>query len=194
MLMLELDNFLAAFAEWQVQAVPMLAKARAAVDCWALDDFDYRQLKRGLQKSYRKARRLLAVANADPTAENFHAFRMKAKTLWYQLRVLRPVNPIVLDSLIGDLRSLGDLLGRAHDLSFLGERLRSEHGRSEWQREARELLMIIDSSQRELQRDAVELAEHFFAERPRDFGRRVANWLDDWADAAAPSLAQTLAT
>src|SRR5207253_5275561 len=38
-LMLELENFMAAFAEWQTQAVPMLERAHAKIDCWPLDQF-----------------------------------------------------------------------------------------------------------------------------------------------------------
>src|SRR5215831_14382279 len=38
-LALELENFMAAFAEWQTQAVPMLERAHAKIDCWPLDQF-----------------------------------------------------------------------------------------------------------------------------------------------------------
>ena len=93
-----------------------------------------------------------------------------------------------------DLHSLNDLLGRAHDLSFLGERLRSEDQKSEWQRQGHKLLALIEVSQEDLQRGAAELAEHFFAERPRDFGARVASWLKDWENEAAPSLVEELVT
>ena len=117
-----------------------------------------------------------------------------AKTLWYQVRILRPVNPVVLKNLSDDLHSLGDLLGRAHDLSFLGERLRDEDGKSAWQREGHKLLAVIEVSQGDLQRGAAELAEHFFAERPRDFGSRVAGWLKDWEDETSSSLASSLVT
>ena len=101
---------------------------------------------------------------------------------------------MVVKNLGDELRSVGDLLGRAHDLSFLGERLRGEHGKSEWQREGHKLLAVIEISQGDLQRGAAELAERFFAERPRDFGARVASWLDDWATANSPSLAEALVT
>ena len=194
MLTLELENFMAAFAEWQTQAVPLLEKAGSAVDCWALGQFNIEQLSRTVQVSYKRGRKALGTATADPTTENFHEFRTRAKTLWYQLRILRPVNPVVLKSLSDDLHSLGDLLGRAHDLSFLGARLRSEHGKSKWQREGQRLLAVIEVSQSDLQRGAAELAEHFFAERPRDFGCRVTSWLQEWKDKSAHSLAEALVT
>jgi len=194
MLTLELENFIAAFAEWQTQAVPLLEQAASAVDCWALDQFSCKQLRCAVQVGYRRARRGLATATANPTTENFHQFRTGAKTLWYQLRILRPVNPVVLKALSDDLHSLGDLLGRAHDLSFLGTRLRSEHGKSKWQREGQKLLAVIEVSQSDLQRGAAELAEHFFAERPRDFGSRVASWLQEWEGKSSHSVADALVT
>lgn len=192
MLAMELENFMAAFAEWQAQAVPLLERACSAIDHWTLDQFSCKQLCGAVQASYKQARKALARATADPTTENFHVFRTKAKTLWYQLRILRPINPVVLKSLSDDLHSLGDLLGRAHDLSFLGERLRSEHGKSEWQRQGHKLLAVIEVSQSDLQRGAAELAEHFFAERPRDFGSRVMSWLQEWEGKSSPSLAKAL--
>jgi CHAD domain-containing protein len=194
MLMLELENFMAAFAEWQTQAVPMLEQAGSALDHWTLDQFNCTQLACAVQASYKQARQALAEATANPSAENFHSFRTRAKTLWYQLRILRPVNPVVLKSLGDDLRSLADLLGRAHDLSFLGARLRNEHGKSQWQREGHKLLAIIEVSQSDLQRGAAELAQHFFAERPRDFGSRVTSWLQEWEGKSAHSLAEALVT
>jgi CHAD domain-containing protein len=194
MLTLELENFMAAFAEWQTQAVPMLEQTGSAVDRWALDQFDCKQLRRVVQASYKQARKALAKTTANPTPENFHAFRTKAKTLWYHLRILRPVNPVVLKTLSDDLRSLSDLLGRAHDLSFLGARLRSEHGKSKWQREGHRLLAVIEVSQTDLQRGAAELAQHFFAERPSDFGCRIASCLQDWEGKSSHSLAEALVT
>ena len=108
------------------------------------------------------------------------------------MRILRPINPVVLKNLSEDLGSLGNLLGRAHDLNFLGERLRMEDGESLWQREAQKLLTVIETSQSNLQRDAAELGQHFFAERPRDFGARLASWLNAWEGKASPSIAVTI--
>jgi|ERR1700693_729701 len=192
MLMMELENFMAAFAEWQKQAVPMLERAYANVDCWPLDHFNCKQLRRAVQRSYKSARKALACAQASPTAENFHRFRTRAKRLWYELRILRPVNPVVLKNLSDDLDSVASLLGRAHDLSFLGDRLRREERNSQWKREGHKLLAVIEVSQGDFQRGAAELAEHFFAERPRDFGDRVASWLEDWENDASPLIPEEL--
>jgi len=194
MLMLELENFMAAFAEWQTQAVPMLERADASIDCWPLDQFSCKQLRCAVQRTYKGARKALACTEATPTVENFHRFRTRAKRLWYELRILRPINPVVLKNLTDDLRALGSLLGRAHDLSFLGDRLRGGDQKSEWEREGHKLLAVIEVSQEDLQRGAAELAEHFFAERPRDFGSRVADWLENWENKTARPLVEDFVT
>ena len=192
MLQSELENFAAGSAEWKRQAVAMLQYTRANIDHWLLGHFNSTQLCRPVQARYRRARKSLGRATANPTAENFHAFRTEAKTLWYQARILRPINPVVLKNLSEDLGSLGNLLGRAHDLNFLRERLGMEDGESVWQREAQKLLTVIETSESNLQRDAAELGQHFFAERPRDFGARLASWLNAWEGRASPSIAVTV--
>ncbi len=80
MLILDLENFMAAFAEWQTQAVPTLERVGSSVDRWTLDQLNCNQLTRAVQVSYKRARKALAEATANPSAENFHAFRTKAKS------------------------------------------------------------------------------------------------------------------
>jgi CHAD domain-containing protein len=192
MLTLELANFIAAFADWQTQAIPMLESVCHEVDRWPVDQLNCQQLRCAVQQTYRLGRKALAKARATSAAEDFHTFRSEAKQLWYQLRVLRSTNPVVLKNLADELRAVGGLLGRAHDLSFLGDRLDQERGTSRFGREGRQLLALIESSGSDLQRAAAELAERFFAERPRDFGGRIAAWLNDWVNKKPPSLADEL--
>lgn len=189
----ELENFVAAFAEWQSQAVPILERVRDDIDIWAVDQFDLIQIRRSIQGTYKRGRDALAAAKRVGSAESFHHFRKEAKQLWYQLRILRPVNLVVLKTLTDELGSLGDLLGRAHDLDFLAERMRQEPDETTWQREGHQLLAVIEASQSDLQRGAGDLAERFYSERPRDFGARVSAWLDTWAVGDSPSVTDALA-
>jgi CHAD domain-containing protein len=190
MLTLELENFLAAFAEWQGQALPILEQAQAAVDHWPLHGFDARQLCRSVQASYKRARSCLAEARRNSSPECFHSFRAEAKVLAYQLRILRPVNPVVLKNLAEELKAIGDLLGRSHDLTFLGERLRRDDRHSAWGQESHKLLAVLEVSQSDLQRAAADLGARFFAERAREFGSRLATWLDIWTAARSSSVAE----
>ncbi len=191
-LTIELENFVAGFAEWQTQVIPMLEKACAAPDDWSLTHFDCKELRRAVQLSYKQAREALGEAKANPNPETFHELRSKVKTLWYQLRILQPIKGVVLKSLTEELGSLGTLLGRAHDLSFLENRLRDENGRLPWQREGQNLLPVIEMSETDLQTGATELAERFFTEPPREFGKRIAAWFDVWVQTGSKSFAEQL--
>src|SRR5207247_2047013 len=71
MLILELENFMAAFAEWQTQAVPTLEQAASTVDCWTLGQFNCKELRCAVQASYKQARRALAKATANPPPKIF---------------------------------------------------------------------------------------------------------------------------
>ena len=191
MLTLELENFLAAFAEWQTQAIPILKQAELAIDTWTVHQFDTRQLRKAVQSTYKRARRCLNDARKNSSADAFHEFRTEAKILTYQLRIVRPVNQVVLKNLTDELSALGELLGRAHDLTFLADRLQREEDNS-WKREAHKLLAVLEVSQSDLQRAAADLAERFFAERPRDFGQRLDTWLTEWTASKSSSVAEAL--
>lgn len=192
MLVLELENFVAAFAEWQVQAIPILERIASEIEAWPVDHFDCEQLRRVIQRGYKAGRNALAEAKARRTPESFHQFRTATKQLSYQLHIIRPINPVVLENLGSELGVLGNLLGRAHDLSFLGDRLRQEKGHSRVERESHELLAVIEASATDLQRGAADLGERFFSERPRDFGRRLAARLEEWSEVKSQSVAQKL--
>ena len=192
MLTLELQNFVAGFAEWQGQMIPLLQQAQMAIDCWPVHHFDARQLRRAVQASYKNARCSLEEARKHPCPAAFHDFRTDAKVLFYQLRILRPLNPVVLKNLSEELKAVGELLGRAHDLTFLGDRLRRDKEPNGWQKEGHKLLAVLEVSQNDLQRAAGDLAERFFVERPRDFGARLDGWLNEWTAARPTSVAQAL--
>jgi len=194
LLCLELESFLAAFAEWQREIIPMLQQARDAIDEWPVHEFGGPQLVRAVQASYKRARRQLADARKDPAPEVFHDFRAKTKVLFYQLRILRPMQPVVLKKLHQELDAVTELLGRAHDLMFLGERLRQGDDNAAWQRDRHKLVAVIEISENDLQRAARDLAERFFSERPRDFGDRLDTWFNEWTAKRPASVAEALLT
>ena len=189
LLFAELEHFMAAFAGWQKQAAPQLDKLREEIDAWPIENLDCKMLRRAVQRAYKSARDALDCAKAKPTPENFHEFRSEAKRLLYQLRLLRPINPVVIGALIDDLDSVAEVFGRSHDLYFLGERLRRDDGQAE---ETGELVAVIETSEVELQDRGVDLAERFFEERPRVFGHRLGTWLQQWLKGEAPTVADAL--
>lgn len=181
LLAFELDSFLAAFSEWPDEAKERLSQALDRIRAWPLDDLNCKQLRKCVQKTYQRGRKTLKVAIKKPETENLHTFRKRAKELWYQLRILRPLAPAVFRELNDELKTIGEYLGQVHDLAFVAERLSSfgparKHG-------DRILNALVDSREKELERTALALGERFYAERPGQFARRIAGYFSEWETA-----------
>jgi CHAD domain-containing protein len=188
----ELENLLAAFAGWENKAVRLLEQAHRASKKWSRGDYSWRRLRRAVQRTYKNGRKALAMAQAEPSAENIHQLRKQTKLLGYQIRLLRPWNNLVVGGVIEELRQLGHLLGRVHDLVFLGDRLRLERSESHWRKQDDEVLSLIENSKAELQRDGIEIAERFFAERASKFRVHLDEWFKDSHDTRTSSVEEAL--
>ncbi len=181
----ELDSFLAAFSGWQEQASGELRHARAGVAQWHLHKLTRGRICRALRKSYRKGREALKCVEEKGSAKRFHELRKRAKELWYQLRLLRPLEPEVFRELSDELETLGEQLGHAHDLYFVAERLRSIGARN---RGNRALRLLVDSREKELLRSACALGQHFYASTPKKFSAHIAIFFQERQPAKAPQI------
>ena len=192
LLAIELESFQDAYAGWGKSAIPRLERTRDEAKHWRIGDYRSKQLRRAVQCSYKSGRRALAAAKAKPSAAKVHELRKQVKLLGYQLHILRPLNHIVVGAVSEELTELGHLLGRVHDLTFLAERLRRERREEHWGKQDNELLAVIENSEVELQRDGIEMAERFFAERKSKFGAHIDEWIDDWHHAKSESVSEAL--
>jgi len=180
LLSMERESFSAAFAGWRKQAIPELEAAKKRLSAWPLDDTTWKQICSAVAKSYRRGRDALAEVVKKPSPETFHEWRKEVKQLWYQLRLLQPLNRIVLEKIAGDAKTLGELLGLDHDFAFLLARLDKERGDSVLQAEHAALQKLIQKRSRKLQRDATELGRRFYAEPPKAFAKRISIFIKDW--------------
>jgi CHAD domain-containing protein len=181
LLAFELDSFLAAFSEWPEEAKQRLTQALDRIRAWPLDDLRCKQLRKCVRKTYKRGRKALKAAIEKTSTKNLHTFRKRAKELWYQLRILRPLAPAVFRELNDELKTIGQYLGQVHDLAFVAERLSSI--RSARKHGDRILNALIDSREKELERAAIALGERFYAERPRQFARRISQYFSEWETA-----------
>jgi CHAD domain-containing protein len=187
LLAFELDSFLAAFSEWPEEAKQRLTQSLHRIRAWSLDDLNCKQLRKCVQQTYKRGRRALQGAIKKTSTKNLHTFRKRAKELWYQLRVLRPLAPAVFSELNDELKAIGQYLGQVHDLAFVAERLSAigsprKHG-------DRILNALIDSREKDIEQTAIALGERFYAERPRQFARRLARYFSEWELAKVRSAA-----
>jgi CHAD domain-containing protein len=174
LLLLERESFSAAFDGWQSHAIPQLERVKARLMNWPLEGLTWKQICSAVGKIYKRGQRGLAKTIADPVPENFHAWRKRVKDIWYQLRILQPLNRVVLEQIAHDAEVLGELLGREHDLDFLLARLEKESGDEGLANELAQLKRLIGKRCKRLQRDALELGRRFYAEPAKAFAKRVS--------------------
>jgi CHAD domain-containing protein len=173
------------------QALEMLAAARERVERWPLERDGFEALEGGLRRSYRRGRRALRAAQADPTDENLHEWRKRAKDHWYHLRILKAAWPPVMDVLADEAHELSDRLGDDHDLAVLVN-WAHEHATAVDGTEGDEAFdELVRRRRGELQREAFALGAHLYEDKPKGFVRRLGRWWDASARAgreqAAPS-------
>src|SRR6266513_3236397 len=174
LLSLERESFSAAFAGWQKQAIPQLERVETRLLKWPLDGLTWKQICGAVGKIYKRGQRGLAKTIKQPVPENFHAWRKRVKDVWYQLRILQPLNRVVLEKIAADAEILGQLLGREHDFDFLLARLGNERGDETLRHELVELQKLIRKRNKRLRRDALELGRRFYAEPPKGFAKRMS--------------------
>jgi hypothetical protein len=178
LLLLERESFSAAFAGWQTQAIPQLERVEARLLKWPLDGLAWKEICGAVGKIYKRGQRALAKTIDDPEPENFHAWRKRVKDIWYQLRILQPLNRVVLEEMAHDAEILGELLGREHDLDFLLVRLQKESGDEALADELGQLRKLIGKRCKRLRRDALELGRRFYAEPAKAFAKRISIFAD----------------
>jgi CHAD domain-containing protein len=174
LLSLERESFSAAFAGWQKQATPQLERVEARLLKWPLEGLTWKQVCGAVGKIYKRGQRGLAKTINNPEPENFHAWRKRVKDLWYQLRILQPLNRVVLTEMAHDAEVLGELLGREHDLDFLLARLEKEIGDETLRDELAQLEKLIRKRGKRLRTNALELGRRFYAEPAKAFAKRIS--------------------
>ncbi|MGI8904248.1 MAG: CHAD domain-containing protein [Solirubrobacteraceae bacterium] len=160
------------------EVVEELKAARLRIENWSPRRGGWPAISGGLLRSYRRGRKAFERARAQPTSENLHDWRKRAKDLWYHLRLLEAMAPLTMHAHAGEAHRLSDLLGDDHDLSVLAAAVGGVAG--EVPADVDPVLGLIDHRRDELQREAFFLGRRLYAEKPKAFMRRVKRYWRAW--------------
>ena len=144
---------------------------RGRIDAWCVEDAPA-ALRKGLGKTYGRAREALQVVTEDPRAAEFHDLRKRVKYHGFHCRLLRRAWPDEMAARRDVADRLSDLLGDDHDLSVLAETLRDDPGMPP-DAVAVATALIADRSAG-LRARALALAPRLLAEPPGALSRRMA--------------------
>src|SRR5919106_435196 len=124
-----------------------LRRARARVGDWHFEREGLVALAAGFRRIYRRGRRAYRNASQEPSTENLHELRKRAKYLWYAAQIVRAAAP----------KKMKRLARRAEERR---DRLADETA-------AGELAALVERRRAELQREAMVLGRRVFRKKPR---------------------------
>ena len=156
-------------------------EARDRIGDWPLKNSNaYGMLRSGLLKTYKRGRKAMENAYANPSPAAFHEWRKRVKYHRYHLRLLgRAWSPVVLKSWT-EAKKLSDLLGDDHDLAELQRTLlEADHGFGK-NRTVNAFLGLLEQRRRMLQTESYFLGLRIYAEKPKALGRRFQIYWNAW--------------
>lgn len=154
-----------------------MQQARNRAEDWRLETDGFDAFAGGLTDTLRRARKTMAAARAEPTADNLHEWRKSVKYHWYHARLLRNIWPDLMDPHVKAASDLADLLGDHHDLSVLREKLMEAPQRFGAPDAVRSFADVVAKRERAEEKQAFELGGLLLAERARALAER---WQAYW--------------
>jgi CHAD domain-containing protein len=144
----------------------------------------------GLRQTYRQGYHLLmlidTVGPQHVSEETWHGLRKYSKALGYQLRTIRPTWLKPMESLIGSIDEMTELLGQDHDLYLVQERCKManplNHPLNTKSMRDR-FLAKLKRRRTHKKKEALKVARRIFAEKPRHFERRLSTYWNVWRQA-----------
>jgi CHAD domain-containing protein len=157
-----------------------LRRACARVGDWQLEREGLEALAPGFKRIYRGGRRAYRTARQEPSTENLHELRKRAKYLWYAAQIVRAAAPKKMKRIARRAHELSNLIGEDHDLALLAQRANERRDRFADATATRELAALTERRRAALRRDALDLAQRLYRKKPRKVVRQLEN-----SDAAA---------
>jgi CHAD domain-containing protein len=149
--------------------VTELRAARERVAAWTFESDGFGALEPGLRRVYRRGRRRMRAAEAEPSTENLHEWRKRVKDLWHAAQILRPAAPKRMRRLAREAHDLSDRLGDDHDLVVLREYAEAHPEAFEDEASRGALIAVIDRRRLALQQEAFALARKVYGPPPKRF-------------------------
>jgi CHAD domain-containing protein len=152
------------------EAVERLKKTRKSARDWTSPSIKGSGMIAIVAGSYRRSRRAMRRARVTGQSATLHRWRKQLKTLWYQLRLARPLFTGVAP-LVAELNRLETALGDHHNLVVLGATLRGCRDLQSMRAEMRQIDRLALRMRQPLRRRAFALGRRLHVRKPDAFAR-----------------------
>jgi CHAD domain-containing protein len=153
-----------------VEAAAQLTKTRESAKAWASPSIRISEMVDIVSVSCRRSRTAMKHAGTTRQSATLHRWRKEVKTLWYQLRLARPLIEGVAP-LIADLKRLETVLGDDHNLVVLGATLRGCRDLRSMRPQLRKIEALAVRMRYSLRRRAFTVGRRVHRQKPKAFAR-----------------------
>jgi CHAD domain-containing protein len=156
--------------EGVADAAERLKKTRKSARHWTSRSIKWPGMIAIVAASYRRSRNAMTRARLTGRSATLHRWRKELKTLWYQLRLAKPLTSGVAP-LIADLKRLETELGDDHNLVVLAASLRGCRDLRTMRADIRRIDRLAARMRQRLRRRAFALGRRLHVRKPEAFAR-----------------------
>jgi CHAD domain-containing protein len=151
-------------------AAERFEKARQSAKKWTSDSLTSSDVIAIVTVSYRRSRKAMKRARMTGRSATLHRWRKELKTLWYQLRLAKPLTTGV-GPLIAELKRLATALGDDHNLVILAATLRGCRDLRSMRADIRQIDRLAKRMRQPLRRRAFARGDRLHVRKPKAFAR-----------------------
>lgn len=156
------------------QVLSSLGRAKRRFAQIKIQNGGFEALEAGLHATYRKGRRALTQAEADPDDEAFHDLRKSVQQHWRQMLLVSRAWPELSRARASAARDIAQILGEEHDHAVLAAFTNGHRGNGLAPEEIDIIHQDCRARQLELRSLALPMARRLFADGPRRFAHHMA--------------------
>jgi CHAD domain-containing protein len=141
---------------------------------------EWKAIEPGVRKVYRQCRKRMMRALGHGDDDAYHKWRIRIKSLYYELQMLQSVWPARLTKMVAGLNKLQDQIGADHDLVVLKRSLNRSPDRFGGSESVERVLRSVNDKRRKLRRTTDPLGKAIFDQSSRGFVRELGQHWKKW--------------
>jgi CHAD domain-containing protein len=155
-----------------------LNHSTAKIDNLQIRNEGFGVIENGIKRTYKQALKYLKKTADEPGEIHIHEFRKRAKYLWYQLMILKPLYYTMLKAFIKSLKNISEDFGLHRDYTLYIHLMKKNNYFGLKHKQVIFIQQFTHDEQLKIYKNAIELAKKFFIESPDDFVSKLKKYYE----------------